>query len=89
MTARIYIFPPERRIGFIRRQIAGVAHHKKAETKARAFDVVLAGQFNALARIAGEDEAEAHVRELARILVAHIRPRRGGGNDAGGAGGAA
>lgn len=88
MGARVILFPAARRVGFLRRQIAGVSHHRKPETMAKAFDAVLDGQFRALARIAGPEAADAHCAELARILVASLRNSRGG-NDAGGAGGAA
>ncbi|MCA3635058.1 MAG: hypothetical protein INF18_04995 [Methylobacterium sp.] len=90
MSARIFLFPAARRVGFLRRQLAGVAHHNRPETKAKAFDAVLEGQFRALSRIAGPEAADAHCAELARLLVAHIRPKKNDdGNGAGGAGGAA
>lgn len=87
MAARVILFPASRRVGFLRRQIAGVAHHTKRETKIRAIEAVLRRQYDSLAKIAGPDAADDHVQELARLLAARLRASRGNGG--GGFGGAA
>lgn len=88
MAAHVVLFPAARRVGFLRRQISGVAHHTRRETKVRAIEAVLRRQYDSLAKIAGPDAADDHVQELAALLAARLRASRGEGGG-GGLGGAA
>jgi hypothetical protein len=85
MSARVILFPAARRVGFLRRQVAGVAHHNRRETKVNAIDAVLRRQYEALSKIAGDEAALDHVEELARLLAARLRTSCGKGGGIGGA----
>jgi hypothetical protein len=69
--ARVLLFPAERRLGFIRRQIYAVSSYGPSARRS-AVEGALTRQRRALARLVDNAQAEAHVEALRREIFARL-----------------